>query len=112
MDNIVKFPYDACRRVHSRKQRRSKNGTPAERAAKAAAAAGTTTAGSVVEFSSRSGDNPRSASIKVGRPSIAEFFQCLKAKVVQEFAKGKDIEQIFDHLIAEASKLPELVTRP
>jgi hypothetical protein len=27
----VKFPYDACRRVHSRKQRRSKNGTPEER---------------------------------------------------------------------------------
>ena len=34
---IVKFPYDACRRVHSQKPRRSKNGTPEERAAKAAA---------------------------------------------------------------------------
>jgi hypothetical protein len=34
---IFKFPYDACRRVHSRKPRRSKNGTPDERAAKAAA---------------------------------------------------------------------------
>ena len=34
---IVKFPYDASRRVHSRKPRRSKNGTPEERAAKAAA---------------------------------------------------------------------------
>jgi hypothetical protein len=34
---IVKFPYDACRRVHSKKPRRSKNGTPEERAAKAAA---------------------------------------------------------------------------
>jgi hypothetical protein len=33
---IVKFPYDACRRIHSRKPRRSKNGTPEERAAKAA----------------------------------------------------------------------------
>jgi hypothetical protein len=34
---VVKFPYDACRRVHSRKPRRSKNGTPEERAAAAAA---------------------------------------------------------------------------
>jgi hypothetical protein len=35
--NIVKFPYSASRRVHSKKPRRSKNGTPEERAAKAAA---------------------------------------------------------------------------
>jgi hypothetical protein len=34
---IFKFPYDASRRVHSQKPRRSKNGTPEERAAKAAA---------------------------------------------------------------------------
>src|SRR3981081_2149516 len=34
---IFKFPYDASRRVPSRKPRRSKNGTPEERAAKAAA---------------------------------------------------------------------------
>jgi hypothetical protein len=37
MATIFKFPYDASRRVHSRKPRRSKNGTPEERAAKAAA---------------------------------------------------------------------------
>src|ERR1700691_1085416 len=36
-NNVVKFPYDACRRVHSKKPRRSKNGTPEERAAKTAA---------------------------------------------------------------------------
>jgi hypothetical protein len=35
MSNIVKFPYNACRRVHSMKPRRSKNGTPEERMAKA-----------------------------------------------------------------------------
>jgi hypothetical protein len=35
--NVVKFPYSASRRVHSKKPRRSKNGTPEERAAKAAA---------------------------------------------------------------------------
>jgi len=33
----VKFPYNASRCVHSKKPRRSKNGTPEERAAKAAA---------------------------------------------------------------------------
>jgi hypothetical protein len=37
MAEIFRFPYDACRRVHSKKPRRSKNGTPEERAAKAAA---------------------------------------------------------------------------
>jgi hypothetical protein len=37
MAEIFKFPYDACRRVHSKKPRRLKNGTPEERAAKAAA---------------------------------------------------------------------------
>jgi hypothetical protein len=35
--NVVKFPYSAARRVHSQKPRRSKNGTPEERAAKIAA---------------------------------------------------------------------------
>jgi hypothetical protein len=34
--NIVKFPYNACRRVFARRGRVSKNGTPEERAAKAA----------------------------------------------------------------------------
>jgi hypothetical protein len=36
MNNVIKFPYDACRRVHSRKPRRSKNGTAEKRAAKTA----------------------------------------------------------------------------
>jgi hypothetical protein len=35
---VVKFPYSVSRRAHSRKPRRSKNGTPEERAAKAAGA--------------------------------------------------------------------------
>jgi hypothetical protein len=42
--SVVKFPYEACRRIHSRKPRRSKNGTPEERAAAAAAALPLTTA--------------------------------------------------------------------
>lgn len=37
MNNIVRFPYSASRRVFSKKPRRSKNGTPEERAANAAA---------------------------------------------------------------------------
>ena len=40
MAEIFRFPYSASRRVHSQKSRRSKNGTPEERAAKAAAARG------------------------------------------------------------------------
>ena len=36
-DNLVKFPYTVARRAHARKPRRSKNGTPEERAACAAA---------------------------------------------------------------------------
>jgi hypothetical protein len=52
---VIKFPYDACRRVHSRKPRKSKNGTPEERAAKAAAAA----------------KSPAATVIEICRPSIA-----------------------------------------
>jgi hypothetical protein len=36
---IVKFPFNVSRRAHARRPRRSKNGTPEERAAKAPAAA-------------------------------------------------------------------------
>jgi|SRR5712664_479367 len=49
---IVKFPYSACRRVHSRRGRVSKNGTPEERAAKAAAVRpDPSTAANVVQLS-------------------------------------------------------------
>jgi hypothetical protein len=34
-DVIIKYPYKACRRIVARRPRRSKNGTPEERAAKA-----------------------------------------------------------------------------
>ncbi|MDH2400773.1 hypothetical protein QCM77_12590 [Bradyrhizobium sp. SSUT18] len=36
---VKRLPYEVTRRIHSRKPRRSKNGTPEERAAKAAASA-------------------------------------------------------------------------
>jgi len=51
--SVVKFPYDACRRIHSRRPRISKNGTPKERAAKAADAAAKSTAAAVIEISPR-----------------------------------------------------------
>jgi hypothetical protein len=43
MSAIVKFPYSASRRVVARRPRRSKNGTPEERAAKRAVEAGPAT---------------------------------------------------------------------
>jgi hypothetical protein len=59
-DNVVKFPYSASRRVHSQKPRRSKNGTPEERAAKAAATQ--SPPASIVPLSSRN-QSPQEATI-------------------------------------------------
>jgi len=55
MTNVVKFPYIASRRVHSRKPRVSKNGTPEERAAKTVTAAAELTSATIADISSRSG---------------------------------------------------------
>jgi hypothetical protein len=54
MAEIFKFPYDARRRVHSQKPRRSKNGTPEERAAKTGALE--TTPADVVSMSAARAD--------------------------------------------------------
>jgi hypothetical protein len=51
MSNVLKFPYSASRRVHSQKPRRSKNGSPEERVAKAAATQ--SPAASIVPFAGR-----------------------------------------------------------
>jgi hypothetical protein len=96
--NVVKFPYDACRRVHSRKPRISKNGTPEERAAKAAAAAAQLTSATVTEIPGQSSDNQRLAKAAEAGPTLVEFLQKLRAYVVQEFARGRDIDQIFGDL--------------
>jgi hypothetical protein len=93
MTNVVKFPYSSSRRVHSKKPRRSKNGTPEERAAKAAAA--NTTPATVIEISS---DNQRLAKAAKDGPTALEFFQQMRAYLVQEFARGKNVDQIFDSL--------------
>jgi hypothetical protein len=126
---IVKFPYSASRRVYSRRGRVSKNGTPEERAAKAAATAAELTSAAVTEISSRSGDlhrgigggmytrkayatreaswrgpamtNQRLAkAVEAGprAPTIVEFIQQLRSYLVEEFARGRDIDQIFGDL--------------
>ena len=48
--NVVKFPHTASRRAHSRKPRRSKNGTPEERATKAVEAAAALSPATVTEL--------------------------------------------------------------
>jgi len=86
--NIVKFPFTASRRAFARKPRWSKNGTPEERAAKAAAMK--TTEATVTKLSG--------ADTAQEGPSLVEFLQHLKAYFVQEFARGKEVDQIFDDL--------------
>jgi hypothetical protein len=107
MGNVVKFPYEACRQVHSRKQRRSKCGTPAERAAKLASAKARVAAGHTPQCSDadrayldRHFANLDSPSV-VDPPFVALLRQ-LSGYIAQQFATGKDIDQIFDELIAEA----------
>jgi hypothetical protein len=93
--NVVKFPYNASRRVHSRRPRWSKNGTPEERAAKAAAKS---TAATVTEISGRSSGNQPLAKAAEAGHTLVEFLQQLRAYFVQELARGKEIDQIFDDL--------------
>jgi hypothetical protein len=90
-----------ARRTNSngRKQRRSKYGTPEERAARGAAAKAR--AASVVEISGSSDDKQRPAA-EVSRPTFVEILQCLRVYIVQQFAIGKDIDQIFDEIITSA----------
>src|SRR5216684_3360000 len=71
---------------------------PEERAAKAAAAAEELTSATVTEISGRTGDNQREAKATKAAPTIVEFVQALRAYVVQEFARGKDVDQIFGDL--------------
>jgi hypothetical protein len=107
MDNIIKFPSAACHRVHSPKQRRSIYGTPEERAAKLAAMKARVAAGNTPQCSDRDReyldrhfDNLRNST--VADPPFVEFLRQLGGYIAQEFATGKDIDQIFDELIAEA----------
>jgi hypothetical protein len=77
MGNVVKFPYDACRRIHSRKPRKSKNGTPEERAAKAAHAAANSTAAPIFEISRRISTGRPPPTIEAQRCKILETAMAL-----------------------------------
>jgi hypothetical protein len=80
---------------HTRKQ---------ERAAKAAVAAGNSTSASAVEIS---GANQRLAKASEPDRPFIEFMERLGAYVVKEFATGKEVDQIFDQLIANAVQRSE-----
>jgi hypothetical protein len=100
MAEIFKFPYDACRRVHSRKPRRSKNGTPEERAAKVPAKP---PPAAVIEISRRSEDRPAKV-----EPTFLEFVQTLRGYFAQEFARGRRVDQIFDELEESYGRLDKV----
>jgi hypothetical protein len=87
--SVIKFPYKACRRVHSRKTRNSKNGAPEERAAKAAAAQSSSATITRISGQTRAADEGS---------TLVEFIQSLRAYVVREFARGKDVDRIFGEL--------------
>jgi hypothetical protein len=89
-ENIIKFPYDACRRVHSRKPRRSKNGTPEERAAKAAKPI----EAAVIPL----GKIQEKRSAQEGEHSLSNFLRFLRQYFEQEFGRGKNLDQIFGDL--------------
>lgn len=71
--NVIKFPYSVSRRVHSRKPRRSKNGTPEERADK--------------KYVQETGDS-----------SLVLFVQHLKAYVIRRLVEGQAVEAVFEDL--------------
>ena len=82
--NLVKFPYDACRAVHSRKPRRSKNGTPEERAARAATIAAGQVSAPVIDLSDRSEPPSRPVRIMTGA-QWEEFINALEPEQRQTF---------------------------
>jgi len=90
--NVVKFPYNACRRVHSRRPRVSKNGTPEERAAKAVAAATSSVTANVIEISERQ----TSRAIPTAQELLKEF------RTLDEDGQ-RDISALIDRLIAKRS---------
>lgn len=90
-NNVVKFPYDASRRVHSQKPRRSKNGTPEERAAKEAAMQ--RPVGAVIDLSNRH-ERPTE---KLDH-SFPQFLREFRAYFEDALARGLTVDQIFDNL--------------
>lgn len=75
MADVVKFPYSASRRVSARRPRTSKNGTPEERAAKAAP---NSAPASVIEMSPRR--KPPGCS-----PAFRDFVESISQITAEEF---------------------------
>jgi hypothetical protein len=108
---IVKFPYSASRRVMSRRPRKSKNGTPEERPVKATAEAPAKVA-TVTDILGRNADKRREAKPGAAEgPTIVEFVQTLRSYLAQEFARGRNLDQIFDGLEESYSRLQKLKER-
>jgi hypothetical protein len=89
MNNVVKFPYSASRRVHSKKPRKSKNGTPEERAAKVAATE--TSPADVVEMSPQIDRRKlRSSPLREKIPSIS-FAATIVGKMCTADLRGEGL---------------------
>jgi hypothetical protein len=80
--------------------------------AKAAAAAAELTSATVTEISRRSGDNQRLAKSAEAGPTIVEFLQTLRTYFVQEFARGKEVDQIFDDLEGSYRRAEKALRKP
>ena len=91
----------------ARRPRRSKNRTPA----RAGAAASELTSAIVTEIPGRSSDNQRLAKAAEASPTIVEFLQQLRAYIVQECARGKEIDQIFDDLEGSYGRLEKALRK-
>jgi hypothetical protein len=70
---IIKLPYNVTRGAHSRKPRRSKNGTPEERAAKAGQPATVTTLRTEAQSAAPASDDPIFFEIERHRAALAAY---------------------------------------
>jgi hypothetical protein len=99
---VLKFPYSASRRIHSRQQRRSKYGTPEERAAKAAAAAIVSTKdGAVINLSTRNAPPSRPRRMTISGDLLDKLASALEpdrrqalladvSRIMRRYCWGKD----------------------
>ena len=85
--------------------------TPEERAAKAAAEAPAKVA-TVTDIPGRNADKRREAKPGAAEgTTIPEFMQTLRSYLAEEFARGRNLDQIFDGLEESYSRLQELKER-
>ena len=65
---------------------------------------------SVTEISGRSGDNQVKAA--EDGPTLVDFLQALSAYFMQEFARGREVDQIFDGLEETYGRLEKAQRKP